>query len=302
MTVFDEQFELADGTRLRTRAMAPGDALQLGAMYGTLTTEDSYRRFFSVFEPHATWLEHWARVNERGGVALVTECRADDEGPWTIVADAAATPLQNGDAELAMTVAPRWRGVLGPYLLDAVCRASAAQGVATLEADILSENRPMLALLRSRPFAVISHDLGTLRVAISTSADSPSFPPDDHRPRLLVEIPGGWWGPRDAAARHGFAVMACPGPKAQRRGCPVLRGRRCPLVEQADVVVCSLREGDDEERVFRTHLDNHAPMVVAETSPRAARAPTVITAHGEEAIVEAITELYVQRGLEAMCR
>jgi L-amino acid N-acyltransferase YncA len=303
MTVaFDERFELADGTVLRTRAMGPDDAPALGEMYATLTTEDSYRRFFSVFEPHDAWLDHWSRVNERGGVALVVEYRLGEDAPWAIVADAAATPLKNGDAELAMTVSPPWRGMLGPYLLDAMCRAAAARGFATLEADILAENRPMLALLRSRPFAVVSHDMGTLRVAISTSADAPSFPPDEHRPRVLVEIPGGWWGPRDAAAKHGFAVLACPGPKAQRRGCPLLRGGRCALVEQADVVVCALRDGEEEDRVFGAHLDSHVPVVVAETSPRADRAPAVIAAHGEEAIVEAITELYVQRGLEATCR
>ena len=41
----------------------------------------------------------------------------------------------------------------------------------------------------------------------------------------------------------------------------------------------------------------------ARVRERGSRIPfVVITAHGEEAIVEAITELYVQRGLEAMCR
>ena len=63
--------------------------------------------------------------------------------------DAGDTLLPSGNGELAIVGARKWQGV-GPYLLDALVEMAAAAGVPNLEADVLTANRPMLALLRSR--------------------------------------------------------------------------------------------------------------------------------------------------------
>ena len=51
------------------------------------------------------------------------------------------------------------------------------------------------------------------RLAIGTAGRVPSWPTDDHRRRLLVEVPGGRWRGEAAARRAGFDVVTCPGPR-----------------------------------------------------------------------------------------
>jgi GNAT superfamily N-acetyltransferase len=52
-------------------------------------------------------------------------------------------------AELAITVLDRWQGRgLGRVLLDAVADRARDEGITCLTAEVLSENRPMLGLLR----------------------------------------------------------------------------------------------------------------------------------------------------------
>lgn len=47
-----------------------------------------------------------------------------------IVGEAEYILLPGGDGELAITVAPDWRGWLGPYLLDTLLEVAASRGVA----------------------------------------------------------------------------------------------------------------------------------------------------------------------------
>jgi hypothetical protein len=67
------------------------------------------------------------------------------------VAAASYSPMSDGRAELAVTVAADWRGWLGPYLVDALVAAAQQRGISTLEAEVLLENRPMRSVLRRRP-------------------------------------------------------------------------------------------------------------------------------------------------------
>jgi hypothetical protein len=49
-------------------------------------------------------------------------------------------------------------------------------------------------------------------------------------------------------------VAVCPGPSARHGRCPLLEGGSCPLVEGADVIVVSLRPGDDHmDELVRVH-------------------------------------------------
>jgi hypothetical protein len=74
----------------------------------------------------------------------------------------------------------------------------------------------------------------------------------DHRVNVLVEQ-------RDTAVRDvierrleraGYRVTTCGGPESQRDGCPLLRGRRCALLDDADVVVNSLHLGAGTHRAI----------------------------------------------------
>ena len=162
------------------------------------------------------------------GLVAVTD---DPDGP--IVGEATYFLLDNGNGELAVTVAPRWRGWLGPYLLDALLTSAAARGVPNLEAEILVENRRMLAIMRRHGYAIVDGaDVSTVRLVVGTSTPTPTWPePHDHA-RVLVEAPGGRWRNEQAAREAGLQVMVCPvrapgDPRTARRS-RVRRARSSP--------------------------------------------------------------------------
>jgi hypothetical protein len=225
--------------------MGPRDVDGLVALYGRLSADDLHRRFFSALRPSRTFLDHWARLSERGGFGLVAVL-ASGGGADEVVADAGYAPLPNGNAELAITVAPGWRGWLGPYVLDVLVGEAARRGVPNLEAEILATNGSMLALVRGRGHAVMGHpDWTIVRVVIGTSQRTPSWPPRHDRPRLLVEGAGTRWAGEEPARTAGYDVITCPGPGRDRRRCPLLNGGRCPLVDGADAVVVVVQPGPD---------------------------------------------------------
>ena len=80
-------------------------------------------------------LQRWVRRHSSAQAVV-------DEPVERIVAEADYFLLDNGNGELAVTVAADWRGWLGPYLLDALIEAAAARGVANLrQSDLVSRQQ-----------------------------------------------------------------------------------------------------------------------------------------------------------------
>ncbi len=254
------------GRTIELRPARPDDDVGLMELYDTLSPDDRHRRFFSVYHPERSFFTAMATEAERGGARLVAVLHATGDDP-RIVAEAGYTMLPNGDGELAMVVAPEWRGWLGPYLLDALMDAAAAAGVPNLEADVLTTNTPMLALLRSRGTAVMDHeDWTVVRLMVGTRGERPEWPnasSGEDAPRLLVEGVGGHWPDTEAVRGAGVQVLACPGPRPGRHGCPVLEGRPCSLAAEADVIVVC-RPGSDEpwRRLLAGHPEAHSGVPV----------------------------------------
>jgi len=238
------------------RPVAPPDVPGLEALYAQLSPDDLRRRFFSVYRPTTEFLGRIAS-GDGGRIGLVAEI--DD----VVVAEAHYAPLPDGDAEFAITVAPQWRGWLGPYLLDALATTAAARGVPNLQAEILLENAPMLAIVRARGYATLDHeDFSVVRVTIGTGSRTPSWPAPHDRPRILAEVPGGRWRNETLARERGFDVIVCPGPGRGRSAhCPLLAGERCPLADGADAVVFSLRGDDPRSAAIRAGLHRLHPDV-----------------------------------------
>jgi L-amino acid N-acyltransferase YncA len=232
---------LPGGRELVVRALRSRDSPALEGLYRGLAAEDRYRRFFSGAMPPRPWVERIASVADQGGFGLIVlERRPCDGTEGTAVAEASYSLLPNGDGDLAITVAGERRGWLGAYLLDALIAVAASQGVPNLEAEVLTANRSMLALARSRGYATMGHaDWTTVRLVIGVQGPEPRWPGPHDRPRVLVEAPGGRWGSEEAARRAGLQVLVCPGPPSRRRACPALEGRPCPLAAEADAVVVS---------------------------------------------------------------
>ena len=231
----ERRADLPNGHELVVRASRPDDVEGLRQLYEGLSDDDRHLRFFAQYRPKPAFydkLTHLAEVGGRDIIALV-----DDE----IVGEAGYFPLPDGDAELAVTVARPWRGWLGAYLLDVLVDEAAALGIPNLQAEILLENRAMLALMRHRGYAVLCHDdTSTMRVVIGTATPTPVWPPSHTRPRVLVEALGGSWWAQEAAKAAGVDVVVCPGRRGARVRCPALHGEVCPLADGADAIVCVL--------------------------------------------------------------
>ena len=246
-----DEFDLPDGRHLLIRTTSAADAGVICGLYGGLTLDDRHRRFFGSFTPRLEWCRDWASISERGGfgvLAVATDHGADPSS-GTVVAEAGYAMRTDGDGDLAITVAAPWRGWLGPYLLDVVVRAAADAGVRNLQAEVLLENGPMLSLLRRRDPVALGHDDGIVRLSVGTDAPTASWPPDETRPRVLVEVAGRRWSGETAADAAGLATALCAGPGGRvRHGCPVLEGGSCPLAQGADAIVFLLDPDDDQSR------------------------------------------------------
>jgi hypothetical protein len=255
--MIDERVSLPGGRTLVLRPARPGDVDGLVALYAALSADDLYRRFFSGYRPPRRFLEEWGSIGERGGcllLALVQEGSRSDR----VVGDAGYTLLPDGGGEFAITVAPGYRGWLGPFLLDCLVRVAGERGVPNLQADILVENRSMLALVKARGYVAVDHpDFTIVRVMIGTTGGTPTWPGRSGRPRVLVEIPGAHWPGEELGHTQGWQVIACPGP-GNGPTCPVLDGKPCPLAEGADVIVFHLRAGDPRaSRILASHAQLH---------------------------------------------
>jgi hypothetical protein len=225
------------GHTLVVRPAVADDAAGLCALFESLDDEDRHRRFFCAFHPSEAFCLGQVTVREQGGARLVAIDTDPETGERRLVAEAGFSLLPTGSGELSITITRPWRGWLGAYLLDLLCDVAAAAGVRNLEADVLTVNQPMMALLRSRGAAVVDHDgFSVVRLRIATEGARPSWDGIDH-PRVLIEAPGARWHAESAARDAGGHVLSCNGPRPGRRGCPVLRGEPCPLVAGADVVI-----------------------------------------------------------------
>lgn len=161
---------LRDGTVVGIVAMSPGDAERLVRFHDTLSSETTYRRFFS-FHPELSPAElyRFTHVDHREREAVVAV--VDGE----IVAVARFDRLENpSDAEVAFVVADDWQGRgLGTLLFEHLTRRARDLGVARFVAETLVHNHPMLALFHHAGLPVREHvEAGVAHLTIDLGAAS----------------------------------------------------------------------------------------------------------------------------------
>lgn len=165
---------LSGDRTLTVRTVTEADVEGLDALFGGLSDEDGYYRFFSLSRPPRTFVEQLARAEDEGGYRLVAVVSGPEDGPRDkVVAEAGYALLPDGNGEFALTVAAGWRGWLGPFLLDAIVAAAAVRHVPNLQADILKSNIRMLALLTRRGYATLHREASELRIAIDAAQPRP---------------------------------------------------------------------------------------------------------------------------------
>jgi hypothetical protein len=161
---------LSDGRTLTVRPVTEADVEGLDALFGGLSEDDRYYRFFSLSHPGRKFLEQMARAEDEGGYRLVAVVSGAEN---KLVAEAGYALLPDGNGEFALTVADGWRGWLGPYLLDAIVAVAAARGVPNLQAEILVSNIRMLALVSNRGYVTLDREASQVRVAIDAARPRP---------------------------------------------------------------------------------------------------------------------------------
>ncbi len=277
--VLPRSLSLATGARLLVRELEPDDLDAVTNLYARLDPEATYRRFFSGSPPRAAFFERLVAIADRGGCSVVA---VDPDAPpeRAIVAEADFERLSDDRGEVAVTVDRRWRGWLGPYLLDVLCREAARRGIRDLQADILTCNRPMRALTRHRGEAYLPEsDWQTVRVVFSTTGPAPSWPPTD-APKALVELRSMSFDALAELAAAGFDPRACTMRRSGAPDCPLLAGGECPLAAGADVVVVALPDGDERDGLLAAHRERHpdVQVVVVDRSSGPLRGSDLVTA------------------------
>ena len=148
---FDREVTLKDGARIRIRPVLPEDEARLATLYGRLSRDTAYQRFFGVMKRlPPTWAHHFAHVDYRGRMALVAE-RSLEWRP-ELIGVARYEPAEEEDTvEAALVVQDYWQGKgLGTILLKAILRAAEANGVRRFRAQVLADNVRMLRLLAAQ--------------------------------------------------------------------------------------------------------------------------------------------------------
>lgn len=155
---------LRDGSTVHLRPVRGEDEDALLAFLDRLGVNSRRMRFFTG-AADLRGAAHWAAAaSAEGGVVA---CEESGE----IVGHAAYAPLEDDSAEVAVEVADRLQGLgLGTILVERLAELAETRGIARFVAEVLPENRMMLAVFRDGFDAKVTFDRGTETVEFPTSA------------------------------------------------------------------------------------------------------------------------------------
>jgi acetyl coenzyme A synthetase (ADP forming)-like protein len=147
---------LRDGSTLRVRPVAPGDAPAMRAFFEALSLESMGLRFFGA--PNVDWITKWAvDVDYSSRYALVAT-----SGPGqAIVGHGAYIRIDAQRAEVAFVVADQWQGYgIATIMLGQLAAAAQEHGISVFTAEVLPRNHRMIDVFRSSGFPVELHSRG----------------------------------------------------------------------------------------------------------------------------------------------
>ncbi len=155
---------LADGSVAVLRELRPDDADSVHALHDRVSDDALRMRFFAVSRQAAhQYVDHVLRGE--GTLALVVEASGELVGLGT------AEPLDESACEVAFLVADDARGQgVGTLLLEHLAALTRDRGFTHLEADVLSENRAMLTVLKESGLYTSRSDDGSI-VVVSLTTD-----------------------------------------------------------------------------------------------------------------------------------
>jgi len=173
---FDRQVVLKDGAHVWIRAIRPDDEPRLVDLYGRLSQNTAYQRFFTVMKRlPPDWAHFFANVDYRRRMAVVAEREHEGRVELIGVGRYEASD-EEAAAEVAFVVQDGWQGRgLGAILLDDITRAGEARGIRRFRAYVLADNHRMLELL-TRATDVLERKLedGVVSIVFKRRQEAPS--------------------------------------------------------------------------------------------------------------------------------
>ena len=158
---------LRDGSVAHIRPIRPEDEPQLLALLRGLSDDDRRLRFFSLGNDLSRTAHDEAEVDNVHSVGLLVTVGS----PERIVGHALYAPAGEGRAEVAFAISAEYQGRgLATILLGQLSDVAAANGIETMEAIVLPENRRMLQVLRESGFRLKTrYDWGNVEITFPTS-------------------------------------------------------------------------------------------------------------------------------------
>ncbi len=152
---FQKTANLKDSREITIRAIRPQDKAMLEDAFYELEKESRYTRFFG-FKEHVSddELKRFTEVDFDTEIALVITTVVEGKeiiiaaGRYILMTDPSVTPLR---AEIAFTVEEDYQGQgLAGRLFEQLLVIGRAKGVSTFEAEILPQNKAMVAVFAGR--------------------------------------------------------------------------------------------------------------------------------------------------------
>jgi acetyltransferase len=150
---YEWRHEISGGLRVLIRPIKPEDAPLLVELFGTMSKESIYYRFFSPLRSlPPSMLIKFTQIDYDREIALVAV--EQDQGEERILGVARAIRDHGQqNAEFALAVGDPWhRKGLGTKLLQKCIEVAAEQGIKRLYGRVLSDNDEMLALAKKLGF------------------------------------------------------------------------------------------------------------------------------------------------------
>jgi acetyl coenzyme A synthetase (ADP forming)-like protein len=141
---------LRDGSTVRIRPARPDDLARVQDYLLGLSPETRRLRFWTIAVNVGELAKKIVDVDYRDHLTLLV-LRGGDEG--TMIGGAQYSRIDDGRAEIGMSVADEWQGMgIGSILLGQLAQAAAERGVTIFVAEVLPENHGMIGVFRESGF------------------------------------------------------------------------------------------------------------------------------------------------------
>ncbi len=201
---------LEDGRAVDMRPVHAGDAPAMQNFVRGLSGATRQMRFhIGIRELPPDLLRAMTAVDPRCHVAVVAEAQHHATASLAAEARYVRSHARRSEAEFALTVADAWQGAgLGRALLQRLMCHARRRGVTRWVGDVVHENLPMIALVRSMGglFVAVPGDATLLRAVFDLSKDGAALPDADHALMAAGEFT---MAPSDAPALRMRTALAC---------------------------------------------------------------------------------------------